>query len=122
MTPSFDQSTWLAYRAQAAQEMGPPQLPAHVALPGAKAAVPHDRLVAHQEAGHDQHEIVARANERWERDHAGAIEEHQRWAAGPYAEALEQLRHAAAEKAAEKMRREAAFEQILKERADAGHS
>jgi hypothetical protein len=113
---SFDQATFLAYRAQAAAEMGPPKLPSHVALPGAKAAVPHDRLIAHQEAGHDQHEIVARANERWDRDHAGAIEEHQRWASGPYQAAIEQMRKDAAEKAAEELRRRALFEQIIAER------
>jgi hypothetical protein len=114
--PNFDQSTWLAYRVRTAQEMGPPKLPSHVALPGAKAAVPHDRLIAHQEAGHDQHEIVARANERWDRDNSGVIEQHQRWAAGPYQAAIEQMRIDAAEKAAEELRRRALFEQILAER------
>lgn len=113
---SFDQSTWLAYRAQAALEMGPPQPPGMVALPGAKTAVAHDRLLAHQQAGRGQDEIVARVNARWGQDNSAVVEEHQRWAAGPYAEALEQMRRQAAEKAAEKMRKQAAFDQILAER------
>ena len=113
---SFDQATFLAYRVQTAAEMGPPKLPAHVALPGAKTAIAHDRLLAHQDAGHDQHEIVARANERWTRDNASVITEHQRWAAGPYHDAIEQMRKDAAEKAAEELRRRALFEQILAER------
>lgn len=117
---SFDQATFLAYRAQAAAEMGPPKLPAHVALPGAKTAVAHDRLLAHQEAGHDQHEIVARANERWARDNASVITEHQRWAAGPYHDAIEQMRREAAAQAAEKMRAAAVFEEILREREERG--
>lgn len=114
--PNFDQSTWLAYRVQAAQQMGPPQAPGMVALPGAKAAVSHDRLLAHQQAGHDQAEIVARVNARWEQDNAAVVEEHNLWAAGPYASALEQMRKQAAEKAAEQMRKQAVFDQILAER------
>lgn len=120
--PHFDQSTWLAYRARAAQEMGPPKLPAMVALPGAKAAISHEHLVAHHDTGRGEHEIVQRVNAKWADAHAERTAEHARWVAGPYAEALEEMRRRAAEKQAEEMRQRALFAEILRERADGGGS
>lgn len=116
MSPSFDQSTWLAYRAQAAQEMGPPKLPAMVALPGAKAAVSHAHLLAHQDAGRGGHDITERVNAKWRERNAATLAEHAQWVSGPYAGAIEAMRKQAAEKAAEQLRRQTAFEQIMRER------
>lgn len=115
---SFDQATFLAYRAMAAQEMGPPKLPAHVALPGAKAAISHAHLLAHQDAGRHEHAIVERVNAKWERDNTTVIAEHQRWASGPYNDAIVEMRERAVEAAAEEMRRKALFEEIMRERGE----
>ena len=60
----YDQSTWMAKRVADATVLGPPKLPGHVALPGAKVAIPHDRLVAYQEAGLGEHQIRERVNAR----------------------------------------------------------
>lgn len=62
MTPMFDQSAFLAARKRWAEEMGPPKLPAVVALPGAKAPIATDRLKALQELGLAEHEIIKRIN------------------------------------------------------------
>lgn len=114
--PNFDQSTWLAYRAMAAQEMGPPQPPQMVALPGAKAAISHDHLLAHQDAGRGEHEIGERVNAKWAEANAEQTAAHARWVAGPYSEAIGEMRRRAAEEAAAEMRKQAMFEQILRER------
>jgi hypothetical protein len=119
--PNYDQSTWLAYRALSAQEMGPPELPEHVALPGAKAAISHAHLLAHQDAGRQERDVVERVNAKWQQANADLLAEHAAWASGPYHDAIEQMRTDAAEKAAEELRRRALFEQILRER-DAGDS
>ena len=116
--PHFDQGTWLAYRTKTAQEMGPPKLPAHVALPGAKAAISHEHLLAHHDTGKSEHEIVQRVNAKWAQAHAEQTAEHARWVAGPYAEALMEMRHRADEKAAEEMRQRVLFNEILRERGD----
>ena len=114
-TTHFDASTWLAHRAIDATTL--PDAPVeHVALPGAKAAVPHDRLVAYQAAGHDQHQIVARINQRWDEQHADRLKDHRQWVAGPYAGALEELRRIEQEKAAEELRRRHLFDQMISER------
>lgn len=114
-TTHFDGSTWLAHVAIDAQDLPEIEI-THVALPGAKAAVPHDRLVAYQAAGHDQHAIVARINERWDAEHADRLQDHHRWVAGPYAGALEELRRLEQEKAAEELRQRHLFERMLAER------
>lgn len=61
---NYDQSTFLAARVADAAILGPPQLPSHVAIPGARVAIPHDRLVAYQDAGLGEHEIRERVNAR----------------------------------------------------------
>lgn len=114
-TTNFDQSTWLAHRALDAQTLPPAKI-THVALPGAKQAIEHDRLRAYQAAGHDQHAIVQRVNERWHAQHAQRLAGHRRWVAGPYAGAIEELRRIEAEKAAEELRRRALFESLIAER------
>lgn len=117
-TTNFDQSTFLAYRARAAQEMGDPQPPEMVALPGAKAAISHDHLLAHQANGRGEHEITARVNAKWAEAHADQTEQHARWVSGPYTQAIEEMRRRAAEEMAAEMRKQAMFDQILQERAD----
>lgn len=112
----FTQSAWQAARAIAAEQIGPPELPEHVALPGAKAAVPHDRLLAYQDADMGEHEIVGRVNERYRREHAERLAAHARWVAGPYANAIEEMAKRAAEAAAAKLREQAAWEAMLAER------
>jgi hypothetical protein len=114
--PNFDQSTWLAYRVQTAQEMGPPKLPELVALPGAKAAVPHAHLLAHQEAGRLEQDVIKRVNAKWREANAASLEEHDRWVAGPYAGAIAEMRKREMATAAEQLRKQALFEEILKER------
>lgn len=118
----FNQSTFLAQRAIEAEALGPPKPPRHVALPGAKQAIPHDRLLAHQARGHDPHVIVERVNARWRQEHAARLDAHRQWVAGPYEGALEEMRKRAAEEAAAELRRKAAFERWMEEHADAGHS
>ena len=112
----YDLATFLANRAAVAKEMGPPKPPAHVALPGAKRAIEHDRLVAYQQAGRSHDVIVERVNARYRDENAGRLAEHARWVAGPYQAAIEEMRRRAAEKAAEEMRRRALFEQLVAER------
>lgn len=107
-----NQSTFLAARAKEAQNLGTSQ-PKAVALPGAKQAVAHDMLLAHHDSGHDQHEIVRRVNARWEREHADRLTAHREWTTGPYANAIEELRRAKMEEAAEDLRRRARLEQLL---------
>lgn len=109
----FDQSTWLAHRAIDAEAIGPPEPPKLVALPGAKAAIPHDRLLAHHARGNSEHVIVQRTNDRWRRENADRLQAHQRWIAGPYQSAIEELRKQAMEEAAEELRRRAVFERLL---------
>lgn len=116
MTPiRFNQATWLAHRAIQAEQMGPAPLPHAVALPGAKVPISHDRLLAYQEAGHDQHSIVARVNENWARENAERLEAHRRWVAGPYVGAIEEMRRRRAEEAARQMRERATYEHIVAE-------
>lgn len=109
---NWTQSAWQAHGAIAAAAIGPPKLPEHVALPGAKAAVPHDRLVAYQDADMGEHEIVDRVNERWVQDNAERLTQHERWVAG-YEGAIQTLREQAAQEAAERLRKQAAFERLL---------
>lgn len=113
---NFDQSTWLAYRVQTAQQMGDAALPALVALPGAKAAISHDRLLVHQASGKRELEIVERINANWRELNKDRLAEHDAWVAGPYSSAIQQMRERAIQKAAEEMRKRATFEQILEER------
>lgn len=112
---NWTQSAWQAHGAIAAAVIGPPRLPEFVALPGAKAAVPHDRLAACQDADMGEHEIVERVNDRWVEENAERLTQHKRWVAG-YANAVEELAKHAAEARAEEMRKRAAFEQMLRER------
>jgi hypothetical protein len=114
--PNYDQSTWLAYRALSAQEMGPPELPEHVALPGAKAAISHAHLLAHQDAGRQERDVVERVNAKWQQANADLLAEHAAWAAGPYQAAIEQMRHDADTKAAERLRKQALWDEIVSER------
>lgn len=117
---TWSQSAWQAKRAIEAEQIGPPKLPEHVALPGARQAVPHDRLLAYQDADMGEHEIVERVNGRWAEEHAERLEAHARWVAGPYSGAIEELRKQAMEAAAEELRRKAAFERILSEHEEHG--
>lgn len=114
----FDQATFLAARAIAAQEMGPADPPDEVVLPGAKVAIPHDRLEAHQDLGRTVHEIVEYENQRWRERHADTLAEHARWVQGPYAGAIQQLAEAKMREQAEQMRRAAIFEQLINEHDD----
>lgn len=114
--PDFTQGTWTAKGAMDAQELGPPKPPKHVVLPGAKAAIGHDELLARHDAGHDSERIVARVNERWETENADRLAEHARWARGPYHDALQKIAEAQAQAAAKEQRRRAIFEQIVSER------
>lgn len=115
-----DMATQLAHAAQDAAEIGPPQPPSHVVLPGAKQAITHAHLLAYQTAGSDQHTIVARVNQRFEREHADTLAKHAEWVQGPYAGAIEEMRRRAAEKAAEQMRERALFEALIAERDSKG--
>lgn len=114
--PTFTQSTWAAKGAMDAEDLGPPEPPGHVALPGAKAAIPHDELLARQDAGHDSERIVARVNDRWNTENADRLAEHTRWARGPYHDALQKMAEAQAQAQAQEQRRRAIFEQIISER------
>ena len=111
----FDQSTFLAARSIAAEQIGPAPDPEHVALPGAKQAISHDRLLAHQDAGHDQREIVERVNRTFEREHADRLADHARWVQGSYSGAIQAMREQAARDHAERLRRQAAFEKLTRE-------
>lgn len=111
-----DMASQLAHAAMDVKTLGPPKPPAHVALPGALQAIPHAHLLAYQAAGHDQHTIVARINERHDQANADRLAEHKRWVQGPYVNALEEMSRRAAEKAAEEMRRRAVFEALIAER------
>lgn len=110
----FDQSTFLAARSIAAEQIGPAPDPEHVALPGAKAAISHDRLLAHQDAGHDQHEIVTRLNRKWDEQNAERLASHDRWVHGQYATAIQTMREQAMREHAEQLRRVAAFEKLTR--------
>lgn len=114
----FDQATFLAARAQTAQQMGPAALPEQVALPGAKVAIAHDRLLAHQNEGRPAHEIVAYENRRWREQHADRLDEHDRWVQGSYASAIQHMREAKMREQAEQLRRQAIFEQLIAEHED----
>ena len=113
--PTFDQSTHLANRAIVAATLGPPTAPDEVTLPGAKAAIPHDRLCAYQDAGIGHDEIVARTNARWEADNAATLAAHAEWAGGPYRDAIVEAQQQAFQAAAENLRRQAILEQMLQE-------
>jgi hypothetical protein len=115
-----DHSTWLAKRAKEAAELGPPQPPEMVALPGAKAAIARDRLDALLDHGHDDHAIVANVNARWREANAQHLAAHKAWVHGPYVGAIEEMRHKALEAEAHELRRRALFEQILREREEQG--
>lgn len=123
--PQFDQSTWLAYRVVAARDIHPPAHPPAVVPPGAKVAIPHDVLLAHQASGKSEPEIVARVNANWRQKAAQSLTEHAAWVAGPYHDAIVTMREKAAREAAEEQRRRALFEQIVSERRegdDAGNT
>lgn len=111
----FDQSTWLAKRAVEAARLGPPTPPAVVVLPGAKAAIPHDRLVAYQAAGYSEGEIVAQENARWNAANADQLADHTSWVRH-YQTALAEMRQKASEALAEQQRRQAVFEALMAER------
>jgi hypothetical protein len=108
-------STFLAKRVADARTLGPPAMVDHIVLPGAKRAVPHDRLLAYQASGHDEQSIVARVNERYAADNAGRLQAHREWVAGPYHGAIVAMRELAARKAAEELRLRSTFEQMLTE-------
>lgn len=112
----FDASTFLAHRALDAVELGPPKPPKHVALPGAKRAVEHERLLALQDAGNDQHAITARTNAKHAAESSQRLADHQVWVAGMYSQAIVQMREQQALAAAAEQRRRAMFEQIMRER------
>lgn len=111
----FDQSTFLAARAQQAKALGPPKPPTHVALPGALAAVPHDRLLAYQEHGLGEHEIRARVNAAWSERNAGRVHRHRGWVSA-YDAAIAEARERAMREAAEAQRKRAEFERFIAER------
>ena len=112
----YDISTFLAHRAIEAAAIGPPKLPQHVALPGAKLAVEHDRLLAYQDAGHDEQSIVDRTNARWQEAHSAQLAAHEEWVSGPYRDAIVEMSRRKMEAAAEDMRRQAMLDEILAER------
>ena len=111
----FDQSTWLAHRANEAAEIGPPQPPTHVALPGAKQAVPHALLMAFQDAGHSEHQVVEHVNARFDAANADRLAAHNTFV-NRYQAQIEEARQRAAQDAAEALRRKAAFEAWMAER------
>lgn len=113
---TWDHSTFLAKRARESADLGPPKLPTHVALPGARAAVAHDRLVAYQQSGLAEDEIRERTNQRWAQDHDAAIQGHAEWVSGPYVQHIQQARERAAQEAAGALRRRALFDQFVAER------
>ena len=113
--PTFDHSTFLAHRASVAAEPSPP---GEIVLPGAKVAIPHDRLLAYHDAGIGEDEIRSRTNARWEADNAGRLAAHAAWTQGPYRNAIEDARNMAMRQAAEDMRRRALLEQKLAEWSD----
>lgn len=84
----YDFSAWLARRAVEVADGDEPAVE-HVVLPGAKEAIAHARLVAYQERGMGEHEIVDRLNARWRERNAARLAEHARWLAGPYQAALQ---------------------------------
>lgn len=111
---TLSQAQFQARRAIDAAAIGPPQPPQHVALPGAKQAVRHDRLLAYQDADMGELEIVERVNGRWAEENAARLEAHARWVAGPYTSAIEAMRQADMEAQAEQLRRKAAFGRIIR--------
>lgn len=112
----FDQSTWLAKQVIDAEAIGTPPTPLFVALPGARAPIAHERLLAYQAAGHDEHSIVQRTNARWEADNAERLAAHRQWVAGPYHDALMELRRVEMEAQAEAARKRAIFDRLVAER------
>lgn len=111
---AFNTSTFLAARAIEAADMGPPPKPKIVALPGAKAAISHDLLLAHQASGKDQHAIVQRINERWAAENADRLASHHHWTAR-YADAVAESRRRQEKRLAEDQRRRAILEQMIAE-------
>ena len=85
----YDQSTWMAKRVADAVVLDSPQLPQLVALPGAKVAIPHDRLAAYQGAGLGEEGIRSRVNARWRQEAATRLSGHAAWVAGPYQERVD---------------------------------
>ena len=116
---TWDQSSYMAHRALDAAEIGPPENPPQVALPGAKAAIDHDRLLAHQELGHGAEEIVERVNARWEDENRERLDAHRAWVRGPYLNAIERMHQAEMQRKAEEQRRQALFEEMVREREQA---
>lgn len=114
---SHTQASMLAARAIQAQELSDDP-PAEIVLPGAKVAVAHDRLLAHQQLGHDQDMIVAAANARWAETHAAQIAQHQEWT-GRYNHALDRMREKQAQDAAAELKRRSEFEAWMRERGNA---
>lgn len=109
--PHFDQSTWLAKRAQQipAGAMDEPEM---VALPGVKHAVDLDTLHAHQQLGRQQHEIVRRVNERHAKQNADQLRAHHEWAAGPYQREIAELRERDLQAKAAELRHQATLERL----------
>ena len=112
---AWDHSTWLAKRAREAAELGPPQLPGHVVLPGARTAIEHDMLVAYQDHGLDQHEIAAQINQNWHVEHAERLAEHREWVQGPYVASIRGMRELQAQAAAMALRQRVALERLAEE-------
>ena len=111
--PHWDQSTFLAKRVKDSEVLGPPEQPTHFVPPGALAAIPHERLNALLDAGHDEAAIVERTNRLWREEHAQRLSTHAQWVSGPYASAIVQMREQAAQKAAEEARRAMLFERFM---------
>jgi hypothetical protein len=112
----YSQAAWMAKVAIEAEEIGSPRLPEHVALPGAKQAVPQDRLLAYQDAGLGEHEIVGRVNARYRQENAVRLDAHARWVQGPYANAIEEMARRDAEAKAQALRERALFQELIRER------
>lgn len=109
----FNHATWLAARAQDAAEIGTPEPPSHFALPGARKAIRHERLLAHQDAGHDTPMIVKRINRQWTTENQHRLDAHRQWVGGSYVPAIEQMRREDAKRRAAELEREARFQAFL---------
>lgn len=109
----YDQSTWLAERARQATQIGPPQIPARHALPGAKASIAHDELLTLRDQGMADHEIVNLVNQRWRDANAHRAHVTDRWVRDTYRPALDRYRKAQQEAQAEILRKNAVMAQMV---------
>lgn len=119
----FDQSTWMAHRANVADTITP-EPPDMIALPGAKAPIARDRLEALQAAGHSPDDIVARVNSAHEAQPrvAARLTEHRKWVTGPYDMAVAVEAEVKAQQEAESMRRRAAIEAAILKAREGDHA